>query len=148
MRSVMIVARFSCALFVLGAILATTITAAERSAEVVDALEGVFGKHKARASYAKGQCVKGEHRTGPVCQHPRTVVGISNDPASMRAGEEERKVVPLGRLVVTALEDNSVCDATVFDAHNLANGPGGPTDDPLFAARSAAYSVSSARRGK
>ena len=35
--------------------------AAEPSAEsIVDALNGIFGKHKARAAHAKGQCVIGD----------------------------------------------------------------------------------------
>lgn len=330
MRSVMIVARLVCTVLVLGAALTKSVDAADQSAAIVDALEGVFGKHRARASYAKGQCVKGEFTPTAIAPtltksvafaRPSTVLGrfsmgggsptipdatkmqvrgfaftidpagsgdtefalntapvqfastleqwlgfmharkpgpdgkpdpekikafaeanphsrrqaawlaarpvpasyatvnywavhaytatnakgaaqvlkfklvpvdgengltddeakakptdflvdelkerlakskvafdlvatlaragdATNDPATMWEGEEQRPVVPMGRLTVTALEDNDVCDATVFDAHNLANGLDGPVDDPLFAARSAAYSVSSARRSK
>ncbi len=40
--------------------------AAEPSAEsIVDALNGIFGKHKARAAHAKGQCVKGTYAPAP-----------------------------------------------------------------------------------
>lgn len=70
----------------------------------------------------------------------------TNDPATQWADEETRTPIKLGRLSVTALADNEICDATTFDAHNLADGLDGPADDPLFAARSTAYAVSRDRR--
>ncbi|HXO70913.1 MAG TPA: catalase, partial [Bradyrhizobium sp.] len=45
----------------------------------------------------------------------------------------------------TGLEANEVCDASVFNPANLAEGIGHPPDE-IFAARRAAYAISAAKR--
>jgi catalase len=72
----------------------------------------------------------------------------TNDPSSQWTNEDSRKLVTLGTLAVTALEDNKTCDAGVFDPTILADGLAGPNDDPLFAARSPAYAISLSRRAQ
>jgi catalase len=54
-------------------------------------------------------------------------------------------VVRLGTIVITAIEANETCDASVFNPANLAEGIGYPPDE-IFAARRAAYAVSLAQR--
>ena len=70
----------------------------------------------------------------------------TNDPSQTWANEETRAPVKLGTITVTALEDNKVCDAGIFDPTNLADGIAGPKDDPMFAPRSPAYAISASRR--
>jgi catalase len=59
--------------------------------------------------------------------------------------EDSREALRLGTIVITGVEANDVCDETVFNPANLAEGIGRPPD-AMFAARSAAYAVSQARR--
>jgi len=59
--------------------------------------------------------------------------------------EDSREVVRLGTIVITAIEANETCDASVFDPANLAEGIGHPPDE-IFAARRAAYAISLAQR--
>jgi catalase len=59
--------------------------------------------------------------------------------------EESREEVRLGTIVITGVEPNEACDATFFDPANLADGIGHPPDE-IFAARSAAYAISLAKR--
>lgn len=59
--------------------------------------------------------------------------------------EDQREAVRLGTIVITRIEPNEICDATVFDPGNLADGLGHPPDG-IFAARSAAYHFALARR--
>ncbi|WP_369722146.1 MULTISPECIES: catalase [unclassified Bradyrhizobium] len=59
--------------------------------------------------------------------------------------EDRREAVRLGTIVITGLEPNEACDATLFDPASLAEGIDHPPDE-IFAARSAAYAISLARR--
>jgi catalase len=59
--------------------------------------------------------------------------------------EDLREEVRLGTIVITAIEPNKTCDADIFDPAHLAEGIGHPPDE-IFAARSAAYAISLARR--
>jgi catalase len=59
--------------------------------------------------------------------------------------EDSREAVRLGTIVITAIEANEVCDASVFNPANLAEGIGYPPDE-IFAARRAAYAASLAQR--
>ena len=59
--------------------------------------------------------------------------------------EDDREAVRLGTIVITGMEANDVCDASIFDPANLAEGIGHPPDE-IFAARGAAYSISLAKR--
>jgi catalase len=59
--------------------------------------------------------------------------------------EDSREAVRLGTIVITAIEMNETCDASVFDPANLAEGIGYPRDE-IFAARRAAYAISLAQR--
>jgi catalase len=59
--------------------------------------------------------------------------------------EDSREAVRLGTIVITGAEPNDVCDASMFNPGNLAEGIGHPPDE-IFAARSAAYAISRAKR--
>jgi catalase len=59
--------------------------------------------------------------------------------------EDSREVVRLGTIVITGVEANDACDASVFNPASLAEGIGDPPDE-IFAARCAAYTISLARR--
>jgi catalase len=59
--------------------------------------------------------------------------------------EDDREAVRLGTIVITGIESNEVCDASMFDPANLAEGIGHPPDE-IFAARGAAYAVSLSKR--
>jgi len=59
--------------------------------------------------------------------------------------EDNREAVRLGTIVITAIEADETCDASVFDPANLAEGIGEPPDE-IFAARRAAYATSLAQR--
>jgi len=59
--------------------------------------------------------------------------------------EDDREAVRLGTIVITGLEANDACDASIFDPANLADGIGHPPDE-IFAARHAAYTISLAKR--
>jgi catalase len=59
--------------------------------------------------------------------------------------EDSREAVRLGTIVITATEANELCDASVFNPANLAQGIGYPPDE-IFAARQAAYAISLAQR--
>ena len=59
--------------------------------------------------------------------------------------EDDRGAVRLGTIVITAVEPNDARDAIIFDPANLAEGIGHPPDE-IFAARSAAYAISLAKR--
>ena len=60
-------------------------------------------------------------------------------------GEDSREAVRLGTIVITGVEPNEVCDASIFNPANLAEGIGHPPD-PIFAARRDAYAISLAKR--
>jgi catalase len=59
--------------------------------------------------------------------------------------EDNREAVRLGTIVITAIEANDACDASIFNPANLAAGIGHPPDE-IFAARRAAYTISLAQR--
>jgi len=59
--------------------------------------------------------------------------------------EDSREAVRLGTIVITGVEANDVCDASIFDPANLAEGIGHPPDE-IFAARRTAYAISLAKR--
>lgn len=59
--------------------------------------------------------------------------------------EDRRETVRLGTIVITGVEPNDACDASIFDPANLAEGIGHPPDE-IFAARRAAYAISLAKR--
>jgi catalase len=59
--------------------------------------------------------------------------------------EESREVARLGTIVITGVEANDACDASIFNPANLAEGIGHPPDE-IFAARRAAYTISLAKR--
>jgi catalase len=59
--------------------------------------------------------------------------------------EDNREAVRLGTIVITRVEPDEACDASIFDPANLAEGIGHPPDE-IFAARSAAYAMSLAQR--
>jgi catalase len=59
--------------------------------------------------------------------------------------EDSREMVRLGTIVITGVEANDACDASIFNPANLAEGIGHPPDE-IFAARRAAYTISLAKR--
>jgi len=59
--------------------------------------------------------------------------------------EDRREMVRLGTIVITGIEPNEACDASIFNPANLADGIGHPPDE-IFAARRAAYAISLAMR--
>jgi catalase len=59
--------------------------------------------------------------------------------------EDGRETVRLGTIVITGIEPNHACDASMFDPARLAEGIGHPPDE-VFAARHAAYAISLAKR--
>jgi len=59
--------------------------------------------------------------------------------------EDNREEVRLGTIVITGFEPDGTCDVSVFDPANLAEGIAHPPDE-IFAARSAAYALSLAKR--
>ena len=59
--------------------------------------------------------------------------------------EDNREAVRLGTIVITGVEPNEVCDASIFDPANLAEGIGHPPDE-IFAARRDAYAILLAKR--
>jgi catalase len=59
--------------------------------------------------------------------------------------EDNREAVRLGTIVITGVEANEACDASIFNPANLAEGIGYPPDE-IFAARRAAYTISLAKR--
>jgi len=69
----------------------------------------------------------------------------TNDPTIMW-DEDSHATVPLGKVMIDAVAPDATCNAFSFLPANLADGIAGPTDDPVFAARSGAYIVSLARR--
>ncbi|MBR0693967.1 catalase family peroxidase [Bradyrhizobium lablabi] len=59
--------------------------------------------------------------------------------------EDKRDAVRLGSIVITGVEADDACDASIFNPANLAEGIGHPPDE-IFAARRAAYAISLAKR--
>ncbi len=69
----------------------------------------------------------------------------TNDP-TVEWPEADRKQIKLGKIEISALEDNATCDATTFDPNNLADGLSGAPDDLVLPARATSYAVSLSRR--
>jgi catalase len=70
----------------------------------------------------------------------------TNDPTQRWDDEDNRATAPLGKIAIDAIAPDATCNAFSFLPGNLAEGIAGPTDDPVFAARSPAYTVSLIRR--
>lgn len=70
----------------------------------------------------------------------------TNDPTLRWEDEDNRATAPLGKITISAIAPDATCNAFSFLPGNVADGIAGPTDDPVFAARSPAYLVSLIRR--
>lgn len=70
----------------------------------------------------------------------------TNDPTVRWDDEDNRATAPLGKIMIDAVAPDAICNAFSFLPGNVAEGIAGPTDDPIFAARSPAYAVSLIRR--
>jgi catalase len=70
----------------------------------------------------------------------------TNDPTVRWDDEDNRATAPLGKIMIDAIVPDATCNAFSFLPGNVADGVAGPTDDPVFAARSPAYIVSLSRR--
>jgi catalase len=70
----------------------------------------------------------------------------TNDPTHRWDDEDNRPTTPLGKISIEAIVPEVTCDAGIFLPANVTDGIAGPTEDPIFAARSPAYIVSFTRR--
>jgi catalase len=70
----------------------------------------------------------------------------TSDPTLRWNDEDNRATAPLGKITINAIVPDATCNAFSFLPGNVADGIAGPTDDPVFAARSPAYAVSLIRR--
>jgi catalase len=70
----------------------------------------------------------------------------TNDPTVRWDDEDNRATAPLGKIMIDAIVPDATCNPFSFLPGNVADGIAGPTDDPVFAARSPAYIVSLSRR--
>jgi catalase len=70
----------------------------------------------------------------------------TSDPTLRWDDEDNRPTTPLGKISVDAIVPEATCDAFSFLPGNVVDGIAGPSDDPVFAARSPAYIVSLIRR--
>ena len=70
----------------------------------------------------------------------------TNDPTLRWDDEDNRPTTPLGKISIDKVVPEETCDAGVFLPGNVVDGIAGPTNDPVFAARSPAYIVSLTRR--
>ena len=70
----------------------------------------------------------------------------TNDPTLRWNDEDNRATAPLGKITINAIAPDAACNAFSFLPGNVADGIAGPSDDPVFAARSPAYLVSLIRR--
>jgi len=69
------------------------------------------------------------------CQRGLVVVVLSDRPTNA-----------LGKITIEALAPDATCDGGMFLPGNVVDGIAGPSNDPVFAARSPAYAVSFGRR--
>jgi catalase len=87
---------------------------------------------------------------GPVVFDLVAILGEKGDPTSDPTlrwdNEDNRATAPLGKITLNAVAPHASCNAFSFLPGNVAEGIAGPTDDPVFAARSPAYVVSRIRR--
>jgi catalase len=70
----------------------------------------------------------------------------TNNPTLRWDDEDNRSTTPLGKIAIQAIAPDAICNAFSFLPANVPDGIAGPTDDPIFAARSPAYTVSLIRR--
>ena len=70
----------------------------------------------------------------------------TNDPTLRWDDEDNRPTTLLGKISIEAVAPDATCDAGTFLPGNVVDGIAGPTNDPVFAARSPAYVVSFIRR--
>lgn len=70
----------------------------------------------------------------------------TKDPTLRWDDEDNRPTTPLGKISIEAIAPDATCNAFSFLPGNVVDGIAGPTDDPVFAARSPAYTVSLIRR--
>jgi catalase len=87
---------------------------------------------------------------GPVVFDLKAIMGKTgdptNDPTLRWDDEDNRPTTDLGKISIEALVLEATCDAGIFLPGNVVDGVAGPTNDPVFAARSPAYIVSFIRR--
>lgn len=87
---------------------------------------------------------------GPVVFDLKAIMGKTgdptNDPTLRWDDEDNRPTTDLGKISIDALAPQATCDAGIFLPGNVVDGVAGPTNDPVFAARSPAYTVSFTRR--
>ena len=87
---------------------------------------------------------------GPVVFDLVAILGEKGDPTSDPTlrwdNEDSRATAPLGKITINAIAPDATCNAFSFLPGNVADGIAGPTNDPIFAARSPAYAVSLIRR--
>jgi catalase len=87
---------------------------------------------------------------GPVVFDLTAIMGKegdqTSDPTQRWDDEDNRPTTPLGKISIAAIAPDATCNAFSFLPGNVADGIAGPTDDPVFAARSPAYIVSLTRR--
>ena len=70
----------------------------------------------------------------------------TSDPTLRWHDEDHRPTTSIGKISIMAIAPQDTCDAGVFLPGNVTDGIAGPSDDPIFAARSPAYIVSFTRR--
>jgi catalase len=68
------------------------------------------------------------------------------DPTLRWDDEDNRPVTQLGKVTIDKIAPDATCNVFSFLPANVVDGIAGPTDDPVFAARSPAYAVSLIRR--
>lgn len=87
---------------------------------------------------------------GPVSFELEAILGKEGDqtadPTLRWDDEDNRPVQKLGKVTIDKIAPDATCNAFSFLPGNVADGIAGPTDDPVFAARSPAYAVSLIRR--
>jgi catalase len=105
---------------------------------------------KAKGSDFYGDELKARLAKGPVLFDLVAVMGNkddpTNDPTQLWNDEDKRPTTPLGKISIDAIVPDATCDAGIFLPGNVTDGITGPSDDPIFAARSPAYIVSFTRR--
>ncbi|MBR0796249.1 catalase [Bradyrhizobium jicamae] len=107
------------------------------------------GQARARSADVLHDDLESRIAAGDIRFSLMALLGRPDDPvldATIRwPDEDSREAVRLGTIVITAIETNEMCEASVFDPANLAEGIGYPPDE-IFAARRAAYAMSLAQR--
>ena len=105
---------------------------------------------KAKGSDFYADELKDRLAKGPVVFDLMAIIGRqgdqTSDPTLRWDDEDNRPTTPLGKISIEAIVPDATCDAGTFLPGNVTDGVAGPTDDPIFAARSPAYIVSFTRR--